>query len=173
MATLAPILDADWNIQIHAASASIAMVLLPFVLWRQRRDRLHKNLGYIWVCAMGFAALSSFTISNFPLIGPFSFLHALAVLTLYTLVSCVRAAIRGDIQRHRSGLRNLATFGLGLPFALNFLPERSYSRALELDDPMVGLWCALAALLAITLWRIYKIQNGGMNILGALRGDMH
>ena len=54
--TLQPYLDASLIVQVHVIAAAMALFIGPFVLWRKRRDRLHKVLGYIWVLSFGFAA---------------------------------------------------------------------------------------------------------------------
>lgn len=141
------------NVALHAAAASFAFVLTPFVLWRQRRDRLHKTLGYIWVVAMALTALSSFTISAVGGIGRFSFLHGLAILALWSLYSAIRMAMKGNIKGHQAALRNLATFGLGLPMVLNFLPGRTLSRAFSAESPLLGLTLMSLMYIAILIWR--------------------
>ena len=67
------------------AAALVAHFLGPFALDRARRDRLHKVLGYTWVLAMAITALSSFFIHSFPVIGPFSPIHLLALFALWSL----------------------------------------------------------------------------------------
>lgn len=157
------------NVAFHAATASFALCLTPFVLWRQRRDRLHKTLGYTWVIAMGLTALSSFTISGVGGIGPFSFLHALAILALWTLYFAVRMAIQGNIKGHQSALRNLATFGLGLPMVLNFLPDRTFSRAFFEESPLVGLMMMAVLYIAIVTWRAWTRRNSALKSLLPIR----
>ncbi|MFY0597526.1 MAG: DUF2306 domain-containing protein [Cognatishimia sp.] len=153
------ILTMEPNIAIHATSAMIAVMLTPFVLWRQKRDRMHKTLGYVWVTAMAITALSSFTISGVGGVGRFSFLHGLAILTLWTLFIAIRMAIKGNIKGHQAALRNLATFGLGLPLVLNFLPERTFSRAFSDEAPLVGLFLMAALYIAILFWRTSKRKD--------------
>ncbi|NIZ14760.1 DUF2306 domain-containing protein [Phaeobacter sp. HF9A] len=162
MAAIQVFQQAGFAVQVHVVAAMVAVGLIPFVLWRQQRDRRHKILGYVWVSAMAITALSSFGISNFGWIGPFSPLHGLAVFTLWTLVTTVRAAIRRDIVSHRAGLRSLATFGLGIPMVLNFLPGRSFSRAFFAQAPLVGLATAAIVVGAVLLWRwsLQRAQEG-------------
>lgn len=172
MASFAPLLTADPIIQIHAASASLSLILVPFVLWRQKRDRLHKTFGYVWVLAMGLTALSSFGISNighiFGHMGHFSALHLLAVLTLWTLFVSVRAAIRKDIAMHKRALRSLVTFGLGLPAILNFLPGRRFSDAFFPDAPLHGMLGVAIVIGCIILWRFWTLSKGRLRVSGAL-----
>ncbi|CUJ13646.1 DUF2306 domain-containing protein [Cognatishimia activa] len=141
------------NIAFHAATATLAFCLTPFVLWRRKRDHLHKKLGYIWVTAMALTALSAFTISNIGGVGRFSLLHGLAVLTLWTLVVAIRMAIKGDIKGHQAALRNLATFGLGLPMVLTFLPHRTFQKAFSAESPWAGLVVMSVIYIAVIVWR--------------------
>jgi uncharacterized membrane protein len=56
--TLAPL-----QIQIHAIAALMSVALGPVVLYRTRRDRLHKMAGYIWISATLTVATTSWFIS--------------------------------------------------------------------------------------------------------------
>lgn len=175
MESLNVIAQADFAVQIHIAFAMLAIVTTPLVLWRRRRDRMHKTLGYFWALMMAGTALSSFAITNFGMIGPFSPLHGLAILTLYTLFTTIRAAIRRDITRHKTGLRNLATYGLGIPLVLNFLPERTFTRAFTDGDPTAMLTVMSLTLISIVIWRLSVREDRPLQKLGsrlALGGRM-
>ena len=149
-------------VQTHIVAGLLSLAFTPLVLWRQRRDYLHKVSGYIWVCAMAVLSLSSFWISGIGTFGWFSPLHGLAVLTLGTLFVAIRAVVRGDLATHQHSMRNLATFGLGLPMVLNFWPGRTFSRAFFEANPMVGLWSMLALFGAILMWRFWRRRSGGL-----------
>lgn len=127
--TLAPFLEAPASIQLHAAAAALAVILGPFVILRQTRDRLHKIGGYIWVLAMFVAAVSSFWIKGFGLIGPFSPIHLLSILTLWSLWTGMRYAFAGRIDLHRRVFQNLYWRGLLIAGLFNFLPGRALNRA--------------------------------------------
>lgn len=155
-------------VQLHILAGVLSLVLTPIVLWRQRRDRLHKVSGYVWVCMMAALALTSFCISGFGIFGPFSPLHGLAILTLSSLFVAIRAVCRGDLVTHERSMRNLATFGLGLPMVLSFLPGRTFSRAFFEANPHVGLWSTAALCAAILLWRFRRTrQQRGFSLLPA------
>ncbi|CUH75394.1 hypothetical protein TRM7557_00366 [Tritonibacter multivorans] len=143
-------------VQVHSVAGLAALALTPTVLWRQRRDRLHKVSGYIWVAALAVLALSSFGISGIGTFGWLSPLHGLAVLTLGTLVVAIRAVVRGDLVTHERAMRNLATFGMGLPMVLNFLPGRTFSKAVFGANPTVGLWSMATIFAAILIWRFWR-----------------
>jgi len=108
MTSFDPLFNAPVAIQVHVAGAMLAMGLTPLALWRQRRDRLHRLAGYGWVTAMAVTALSSFAITEFGVLGPFSPIHVLSVATLAGLVAGVRAAIRGDVRGHRAAMTQLS-----------------------------------------------------------------
>ncbi len=129
MTSLEPLLNAPLHIQLHVAGALPALLLAPVVLWRRRRDRLHKIAGYVWVVAMALTAISSFWISGFGIIGPFSPIHLLSILTLTGLFFGIRAAIAGRHGIHRKTMTNIS-WGLLTAGVLNFLPGRMTNRIL-------------------------------------------
>ncbi|MBV0914000.1 DUF2306 domain-containing protein [Anianabacter salinae] len=146
--TFDPLLDAPLHIQLHTAAATLALVLGPMAILRPRRDRLHKSLGYVWVAAMAFTALSSFAIGNFGVIGPVSPIHLLAVLVLWSLWRAMRAILAGNVRLHRVIMQNLYWKGLLIAGLFNFLPGRTLSRALLPDTPEAG-WAVIGAGLAL------------------------
>lgn len=136
--TLQPLLEADAIIQLHVAAASAALVLGPLALYRTRRDVLHKIVGYSWVMGMGVTALSSFWIHTFPLIGPFSPIHLLAVFALWSLFEGMRHVFAGRIRLHQEVLRSLYWRGLIVAGLFNFLPGRVTNRTVFGDAPELG-----------------------------------
>lgn len=148
MTSLSPLLDAAPVTQLHAAAAFSALMLGPFALWRRRRDRLHKALGYVWIILMALTATSSFWIHSMPLIGPFGPIHLLSIWTLLALALGLAAAIRGEIARHRGFMRSLYLVGLGGAGVFTLLPGRVLHRALFGEDTPAALFLvfALAAL---------------------------
>lgn len=126
--TLSPFFAAAPEIQVHAIAACVALLSGPVAMFRRRRDALHKGAGYLWVLAMACVALSSFLIHGFAVIGPFSPLHGLALLTLWSLWVGVRHARQGRFNAHRAVFRNLYWFGLMVAGAVNFLPGRTVNR---------------------------------------------
>lgn len=127
MTSFALLFNAPIAVQIHVAGAVPALLLTPLVLWRPRRDRLHRLAGYGWVLAMAVTAISSFWITGFGVVGPFSPIHLLSVLTIFGLVTGVRAAIRKDMRGHRAAMTNMS-WGLAAAGLLNFLPGRLTNR---------------------------------------------
>lgn len=148
--TLAPFLYAPLEIQIHVCAALCAIILGPLALWRRSRDRWHKNLGYAWVVAMAVTALSSFAILDRPVIGPFSPIHALSVLTLTGLWRGIRAARQGRITAHQSEMRGLYFWAMGVAGLFTFLPGRRMNMAFFPETPSQG-FTAMAILIGTGL----------------------
>ncbi len=151
--TLLPFLSAPLPIQVHAIAACLALMLGPVALYRQRRDRTHKVVGYIWVTAMAVLAISSFLIpSHFtPIgIGP---LHGFAILTLWSLWAGINAAIARNIARHEAILRSLYSNGLIIAGSFTFLPGRTLNRMLFGEPSQLG-WGIISALLGLVVLRV-------------------
>lgn len=136
--TLFPILTAAPVIQFHVAAGLAGVLLGPVALYMRPGTRWHKAVGHAWVAAMAALALSSFAIHSFAVVGPFSPLHGLALLTLWSLWEGVRRARRGDIAVHRRIFRNLYWFGVIVAGLFNFLPGRVINRALMPETPELG-----------------------------------
>lgn len=138
--SLTPLANLPPYLQIHVAFALISIVLGAFVVLRERRDRLHKVTGYFWTVSMAMVALSSFWIREFALIGPFSPIHLLSVLTLWSLWAGIRHAIAGRITAHRAVFRNLYWYGLLVAGTFNFLPGRRMNQVVFGEAGELGLW---------------------------------
>lgn len=150
--TLTPFLDAPLIIQLHAASAIVALVTGPFALFRRRRDKLHKSLGRLWVAAMAVTALSAGFIFELRMIGPFSPIHLFVPLTLYGLWRGVMLIRQGEVAAHASQMRGIYFSAIGVAGLFTLLPGRMMSRILAPDAPWLGFACA-AAVLALGVWR--------------------
>ena len=151
--TLEPIWTAPTIVQTHMALAMIALLLGPFVLWRSRRDAVHKTFGYIWVGALGGAALVSFAITSpFTPLG-LSPIHLLSAYALYGLWVAMRAIWRRDITLHRHVMQNLYVRGVALAGAFNFLPGRTMQRTLIPDVPEAGY----VIIAVVVLWAFWPL----------------
>ncbi|WP_144055543.1 DUF2306 domain-containing protein [Octadecabacter antarcticus] len=150
--SLDPFLFAPVHIQFHIIAAIMSVAIGPIALYRKRRDRVHKIVGYTWVVAMVSVAVSAFFIHTFALIGPFSPIHGLAVVTLWSLWAGVKHARAGRITAHRRTFRSLYWFGLMIAGLANFLPGRMANEALFGGNDDLG-WIVIgvgaAALIAI------------------------
>jgi uncharacterized membrane protein len=130
---------------------------------RRRRDRLHKITGYLWVLAIAVTALSSFGIWSFALIGPFSPIHLLAVLALWSLWQGMRQILAGRVAAHAQTMHSLYWRGLIIAGLFNFMPGRVVNRLLFAQDVWQG-WIVIALGLALILWgglRRRRMQRRG------------
>jgi uncharacterized membrane protein len=151
-----PFLNAPLQIQIHVAAAMISVCLGPFALYRQRRDLIHKTLGYIWVLAMLVVATTAFFIHSFAVLGPFSPLHGFALLTFWSLWQGIRHIRLGQIRAHRATMRGLYWFGLIIAGLANFMPDRRTNEAVFGGNDSLG-WIVIGVG-AVVL--IAMAQNG-------------
>ena len=97
--TLDPFFAAPQPIPVHAIAALVAMVLGGLQLWRPKGTRNHRTLGYIWVGLMAIVAFSGFFIHVPRLVGPFSPIHVLSVLTLASLWYAIGAVPSSSTAR--------------------------------------------------------------------------
>lgn len=161
--SLSPLLNTPIYMQLHIICAMVSVVLGAFVVLRRKRDRVHKISGYIWAGAMFTVAMSSFWIREYALIGSFSPIHLLSVLTLWSLWAGIRHAIAGRIHAHRTVFRNLYWYGLLVAGTFNFLPGRRMNEVVFGAAPDLGLWLMAgvgALAVGINLWR-YGVRSRG------------
>jgi uncharacterized membrane protein len=153
---LLPMIDAPLAVQLHILSALPALLLGPLALFRRRRDRWHKVVGRAWAAAMFALALSSLFIHDNPIIGPFSPIHALSILTFWGLFTGIRAIRRGDRRGHAQAMRGLYVQALILASVLTLLPGRRISTALFPQNPEIGLSIAVLCglILALLAYRL-------------------
>ncbi len=153
--TLDPILNASVEILIHLVFATVAIFAGPFALFRTRRDRVHKVLGYIWFSAMTGLAISGLVIhSEFPLIWYFGPIHLLSFLALWGVFEGIRFARQGNIAAHQATMKSLWYGAIGVTGLLTFLPGRTLNRVLFGEPSLAGfavIAVGLVALLALYL----------------------
>jgi uncharacterized membrane protein len=154
--TLLPLLDAPPVIQAHVAAAIPALLLGPVVLWRRRRDTLHRLLGRVWVAAMVALAVTGLLIPSevLPILGPFGQIHALSLLTLWSLWQAVAHARAGRIDAHRAHMRHLYLGALVIAGAFTLTPGRRLHDALFADAPHLAVVVLALVIPAVALaWR--------------------
>ena len=150
--TLDSILTAPPLVQVHIVAALSAILLGPMALWRRSRDKWHKRLGYSWVIAMAVTALSSFGISGIKLIGPFSPIHALSVLTIFGLWQGINAARKRRIAEHRKAMQSLYFWAMGIAGLFTFLPGRRMNEVFFSAAPVAGFIVMALFIGAALIW---------------------
>lgn len=137
----------DWNplIASHVIAALYVLVLGPINIFRRRRDRTHRIIGYTWVLGMYFVCFSSFWIVSD---GRFSWLHGLSAFTIVTVTLGLVSAIRRNIVAHRA---NMTGSYIGITIAFVFAvtaPGRAIPQLLATDPAtavVVGVLVLLTA----------------------------
>lgn len=149
------LLTAPAIVQFHLAAALPALVLGPFALFRRRRDRLHKVLGYGWIAAILALALSGLFIrAEFPLLGPFGLIHLFSLLGIWGVADGLRLIRRGDVEGHLSAMQSVWFGAVGLAFLLTLLPGRTVNRFLFGDEGGIGIAVFVLGLAGLALlWR--------------------
>jgi uncharacterized membrane protein len=125
-----PLLNASPVIQLHTLAALFALVLGAFQLYMPKGGQRHRMAGYIWAVLMMFIALSSFFINHIRIIGPFSYIHILSIVTLVGVPRAILAARRGNYAAHQRGMKIVfwtALVGAGL---FTLLPSRIMGQVL-------------------------------------------
>jgi uncharacterized membrane protein len=137
--SLAPLLNAEPVIQVHAFAAMAAFGLGIVQLTAPKGTLPHRTIGWIWVILMALIALSSFFIHEIKLIGPFSPIHLLSIFTLVMLPLAVAHARHHQVQKHRKAMTSIF-IGAGYRGSLHVLarPHHACGR--------VGLLSELALL---------------------------
>jgi uncharacterized membrane protein len=162
--SLTPILTAPFVIQLHVLAALCAIVLGPLAMLRKSRDIWHKRLGRAWVTAMLVTALSSFLINEGRLLGPFSLIHLLSILTLLGLWDIVAHARAGRIAAHRRAALGLYAWALGVAGVFTLLPGRRMSQVLFPAAPLTGFLATAASLVLLGLWFNYGAARGKLRL---------
>lgn len=158
MAILTVLAQQSVAVQVHIAAIAVVILLTPLQLWRGRRDRWHRYGGYIWVLAMGVAAIGAFWIHELRHVGAFSAVHLLSIYVLSQLFLAIRAVRAGRIEEHRNILQSMSLFALVGAGAFTFVPGRTMSRMFFPDAPLAGFVAVLCGALAIfgyVGWRRY------------------
>jgi uncharacterized membrane protein len=104
--TLAPLLGAPAIVQLHIGGALAALGLGSTVPVMRKGTRVHRRIGWFWVCAMFFAAITSIWITGIRP-GQFSPIHLLSILTLVTLPYAIWSRRVGRISSHRAAMISL------------------------------------------------------------------
>ncbi|WP_342362895.1 DUF2306 domain-containing protein [Terrarubrum flagellatum] len=128
--TLAPLLNASAPVIAHAFAATGAFGLGLWQLLAPKGTTRHRLVGYVWLSLMAIVAASSFLIHELRVIGPFSPIHLLSVLTLATIPMGLAAARAHDVRRHRRSMLILFGLALGVAGFFAFMPGRIMHKVL-------------------------------------------
>lgn len=124
MFNFSPLFDASFIVQTHVYSAVLSLLLGIWIMFGTKGNKLHKTVGKVWVIALLITAVSSFWLHGIKLVGPFSPIHLLSILTIYSVMRGVQHARTGQIQQHKKTMKGLfyyALIGAGL---FTLLPGR-------------------------------------------------
>lgn len=122
--TLAPLLQADAAIQVHAFAAMAAFALGIVQFTAPKGTLPHRAMGWLWVTLMLIVSVTAFFIHTIRLWGPWSPIHLLAIFTLIMLPIAVWAAHRHAVERHRSAMIGLFLGALVIAGLFTLVPGR-------------------------------------------------
>jgi uncharacterized membrane protein len=111
------------NVWTHLFTITIALVLTPIMMLRERGDARHRLLGKIWVGAMFFTAVSSFWMRSANH-GGFSVIHILSVVVIIQAPIIYWSARKHNIIRHRRSVRAMVLGALLIAGFFTFPFER-------------------------------------------------
>jgi uncharacterized membrane protein len=122
--TLAPLLQANPAIQLHAFAAMAAFGLGLVQLAAPKGTLPHRTIGWSWVVLMLIVSISAFFIHEIRLWGPWSPIHLLAIFTLVMLPLAVWNARRHAVEWHRRAMLGIFLGALVIAGLFTFLPGR-------------------------------------------------
>jgi len=122
--SLAPLLNAPPIIQLHAFAAMGALVLGIIQLAAPKGTLPHRTLGWTWVALMVTVAVSSFWINEIRLVGPWSPIHLLSILSLVMIPLGLWYAHRHRVRGHQITMISIFTGGLVIAGLFTFVPGR-------------------------------------------------
>lgn len=155
--TLEPLLMASTATQIHVIAATLSIIGAVIMLLGRKGNARHRLIGRLWVGSMAITALSSFLIHDIRMVGSFSVIHILSVVTLYGLCQIVYYARKRDIRAHKKAVLALVFRGLGIAGVFTFLPGRRLNAVFFGGDSVVGF--AFVALVVIFLWLLSRASE--------------
>src|SRR5579862_5402747 len=122
--SLAPLLNADPTIQIHAFAAMTAFLLGVVQLSAPKGTFAHRTMGWAWVALMLAVSVSAFFIHTIRLWGPWSPIHLLAIFTLIMLPISVLNAHRHRVPQHRMAMTLIFLGALVVAGLFTLVPGR-------------------------------------------------
>ncbi len=121
---LAPLLESGWVIQLHAGTAVAGVILGAMQFAMKKGTTVHRTIGWIWMTLIGVTAFGSFFINEIRMLGPFSPIHILSAVTLYSIYESLTAIRVGNVARHKQGVIVIYVFGLIIAGLFTLAPGR-------------------------------------------------
>ena len=121
--TLAPLLQASPDIQIHAFAAMGAVVVGAVQLAAPKGTLPHRIVGSIWVLLMLVVSISAFFVHELRIWGSLES-HPPAIFTLVMLPIAVWRAHKHEIERHRREMLGLFFGALVIAGLFTLMPGR-------------------------------------------------
>ena len=122
--SLAPLLEASQEIQLHAFAA-IAAFVLGLVQFAAPKGTLpHRTIGWSWVVLMLIVSITAFWIHELRVWGPWSPIHLLAIFTLVVLPLAVLHARQHRVNQHRRAMISIFVGALVVAGLFTLLPGR-------------------------------------------------
>ena len=122
--SLAPLLNAEPAIQLHAFTALAAFALGAVQLSAPKGTLPHRSAGWLWVVLMVVVAVSSFFIHDLRVWDAWSPIHLLSVFTLAMLPLAVMHARRHRVDRHRRAMTAIFVGALVIAGLFTLAPGR-------------------------------------------------
>lgn len=140
-------------IALHAAGATLAVVLGGYLVLRRRKgDLLHRRVGRIWMADMYWVGFSSFGIQRLSP-GHFTWIHGLSAWTIFSLTMALWSAARNRIRQHRGWVVGTYCGLVGAGIAAAAFPTRLVPQT-AVHHPLA----LLGALLGVTVVAVVVIQ---------------
>ena len=126
--TLAPLLHAPLQVQIHVATVVPAFFIGTWQIFLSRKGApFHRALGYVYLTLMTITSIAALFIHvimpNGPFLG-FSPIHLFVPLTLFGVVSALMGAWTHNIRQHKYSMIGVYIGGLLIAGSLAFMPGR-------------------------------------------------
>src|SRR4029079_14458825 len=122
--SLTPLLDDAPAIPLHAFAAMAAFALGLVQFAAPKGTLPHRTIGWIWVLLMLSVAVSSLWIHTIRLVGPFSPIDLLSILTLIVLPIGVWRAHSHRVADHKRVMTMLFGGALVIAGLFTFVPGR-------------------------------------------------
>lgn len=121
---LDPILDSGPAIQLHTVAALLAFSIGLVQFAGPKGTTVHRILGWTWAVSMAIVAVTAFFIHELRVVGDWSPIHILAVVTLVTLPGAVAAARAHRVHVHKKAMTSLFLFALIVAGIFTLWPGR-------------------------------------------------